>query len=238
MDVRVAFGEWCVFARAIPVSAAAKINFQTRRAQFTEQGRSVGASAAPGEAMRSIKWILPRRWIRFKNILPERPNDSYAHFQLGYAYAGLKRAEEAKAEFSRAVALDPKLAAALLESGTGADGRRPGSGGGSVSPRRRIAAFRKPAAIPARCCRWNMPENFPRPSNCIAARWRSIPTSTRFISRWAARCSNPRTRPERKRNSETRLRSAPTPRRPAWAWRTPCRIKRSTKPRATRSPNT
>jgi len=32
-------------------------------------------------------------------------------FQLGYAYAGLKRWEEAKAEFSRDIALDRKWAA-------------------------------------------------------------------------------------------------------------------------------
>ena len=46
-----------------------------------------------------------------------RPDDSYAHFQLGFAYAGLKRAGEAKAEFMRAVALDPKLAAGYLNLG-------------------------------------------------------------------------------------------------------------------------
>jgi tetratricopeptide (TPR) repeat protein len=46
-----------------------------------------------------------------------RPDDSYAHFQLGFAYAGLKRGEEAKAEFSRAVALDPKLSAGYLNLG-------------------------------------------------------------------------------------------------------------------------
>ena len=42
----------------------------------------------------------------------QRPDDPYTHFQLGYAYAGLKRWDEAKAEFSRAIALDPKMAQA------------------------------------------------------------------------------------------------------------------------------
>jgi tetratricopeptide (TPR) repeat protein len=46
-----------------------------------------------------------------------RPDDSYAHFQLGYAYAGLKRWDEAKAEFSRAIAIDPKMAPADLNLG-------------------------------------------------------------------------------------------------------------------------
>jgi tetratricopeptide (TPR) repeat protein len=52
-----------------------------------------------------------------QKYIAERPNDPFAHFQLGYAYAGLKRWEEAKAEFSRAIALDPKMAPAHLNLG-------------------------------------------------------------------------------------------------------------------------
>jgi tetratricopeptide (TPR) repeat protein len=52
-----------------------------------------------------------------QKYIAERPDDPFAHFQLGYAYAGLKRWEEAKAEFSRAIALDPKMAPAHLNLG-------------------------------------------------------------------------------------------------------------------------
>jgi tetratricopeptide (TPR) repeat protein len=52
-----------------------------------------------------------------QKYIAQRPDDPYAHFQLGYAYAGLKRLEEAKAEFSRAIALDPKMAPAHLNLG-------------------------------------------------------------------------------------------------------------------------
>lgn len=52
-----------------------------------------------------------------QKYLAERPDEPYPHFQLGYAYAGLKRAEDAKREFSRAVALDPKMAPAHLNLG-------------------------------------------------------------------------------------------------------------------------
>src|SRR5882672_8858588 len=52
-----------------------------------------------------------------QKYIAERPDEPYAHFQLGYAYAGLKRWEEAKAEFSRAIALDPKMAPAHLNLG-------------------------------------------------------------------------------------------------------------------------
>jgi superkiller protein 3 len=49
--------------------------------------------------------------------IAQRPDEAYPHFQLGYAYAGLKRREDAKTEFSRAIALDPKMAAAYLNLG-------------------------------------------------------------------------------------------------------------------------
>jgi tetratricopeptide (TPR) repeat protein len=47
-----------------------------------------------------------------QKYIAQRPDDPYTHFQLGYAYAGLKRWDEAKTEFSRAIALDPKMAQA------------------------------------------------------------------------------------------------------------------------------
>ena len=52
-----------------------------------------------------------------QKFIAERPGEPYAHFQLGYAYAGLKRWEEAKGEFFRAIALDPKMAPAHLNLG-------------------------------------------------------------------------------------------------------------------------
>ena len=52
-----------------------------------------------------------------QKYIAQKPDDPVAHFQLGYAYAGLKRWEEARAEFSRAIALDPKMAPAHLNLG-------------------------------------------------------------------------------------------------------------------------
>ena len=46
-----------------------------------------------------------------------RPDDPFAHFQLGYAYTGLKRWEDARREYTRATELDPKLAPAYLNLG-------------------------------------------------------------------------------------------------------------------------
>ncbi len=52
-----------------------------------------------------------------ESYLARRPEDAVAHFQLGYAYSGLQRDDDAKAEYSKAVALNPKLAAAYLNLG-------------------------------------------------------------------------------------------------------------------------
>jgi tetratricopeptide (TPR) repeat protein len=52
-----------------------------------------------------------------QKYIAQRPDEAYPHFQLGYAYAGLKRPGDAKQEFSRAIALDPKMAAAHLNLG-------------------------------------------------------------------------------------------------------------------------
>jgi tetratricopeptide (TPR) repeat protein len=52
-----------------------------------------------------------------QKYIAQRPEDPYAHFQMGYSYAGLKRQDDAKTEFSRAIALDPKMAAAQLNLG-------------------------------------------------------------------------------------------------------------------------
>jgi tetratricopeptide (TPR) repeat protein len=47
-----------------------------------------------------------------QKYIAQRPDEPYPHFQLGYAYAGLKRADDAKNEFSRAITLNPGMAAA------------------------------------------------------------------------------------------------------------------------------
>jgi protein O-GlcNAc transferase len=52
-----------------------------------------------------------------QKYIKQRPEDAYANFQLGYAFVGLKRPEDAKTQFLRAIALDPKMAAAHLNLG-------------------------------------------------------------------------------------------------------------------------
>jgi Flp pilus assembly protein TadD len=52
-----------------------------------------------------------------QKFLAEKPDVAFAHFQLAYAYTGLNRTEEARAEYERCVALEPKMAEAELNLG-------------------------------------------------------------------------------------------------------------------------
>jgi Flp pilus assembly protein TadD len=52
-----------------------------------------------------------------QKFLAEEPDVAYAHFQLAYAYTGLKHVPEARREYERAIALDPKMSEAYLNLG-------------------------------------------------------------------------------------------------------------------------
>ena len=52
-----------------------------------------------------------------QKFLAEKPDVAFAHFQLAYAYTGLNRVDEARAEYERCVALEPKMAEAQLNLG-------------------------------------------------------------------------------------------------------------------------
>ena len=52
-----------------------------------------------------------------EEYLPYRPNDPIAHFQLGYAYTGMNRPEDAEREYLKAIELDSKMAEAHLNLG-------------------------------------------------------------------------------------------------------------------------
>jgi protein O-GlcNAc transferase len=52
-----------------------------------------------------------------QKFIAEKPDVAYAHFQLGYAFTALKRTDEARAEYEKSVALDPKMPEAQLNLG-------------------------------------------------------------------------------------------------------------------------
>jgi Flp pilus assembly protein TadD len=52
-----------------------------------------------------------------QKFIAEKPDVAYAHFQLGYAFTALQRSDEARAEYERTIALDPKMSEAYLNLG-------------------------------------------------------------------------------------------------------------------------
>jgi len=52
-----------------------------------------------------------------QKVIAEKPDIAWAHFQLGYSYTALQRPDEARVEYQRATALDPKMSEAYLNLG-------------------------------------------------------------------------------------------------------------------------
>src|SRR5216684_8674382 len=52
-----------------------------------------------------------------QKVIAERPDSAYAHFQLAYVYTALKKTSEARAEYERTIAIDPKMSEAHLDLG-------------------------------------------------------------------------------------------------------------------------
>ncbi len=60
---------------------------------------------------------FPAAVALLNKFVAEKPDIAYSHFQLAYAYTGLERWDDARNEYRRAIALDPKLAEAYMNLG-------------------------------------------------------------------------------------------------------------------------
>lgn len=76
--------------------------------------------------------------VPLQKFLAEKPDIAWAHFQLAYAYTALKRTDEARAEYERATALDPKMSEAFLNLGILLTEKDPAA---AVSPLRKAVAL-------------------------------------------------------------------------------------------------
>ncbi len=63
----------------------------------------------------------------YSDYLAKKPDDATVHYDLGYVYSALNRPADAKSEYERAIALDPKMAAAYLNLGVTLLGSDPGA---------------------------------------------------------------------------------------------------------------
>jgi tetratricopeptide (TPR) repeat protein len=53
----------------------------------------------------------------YQDYLAKKPDDAIAHYDLGYVYTALQRPDDAKAEYEKAIALDPKMGEAYKNLG-------------------------------------------------------------------------------------------------------------------------
>src|SRR5580693_8192061 len=53
----------------------------------------------------------------YRDYLAKKPDDAVVHYDLGYAYTALQKPAEAKSEYEKAIALDPKMASAYQNLG-------------------------------------------------------------------------------------------------------------------------
>src|SRR5271169_2172265 len=52
-----------------------------------------------------------------QKVIAEEPDIAFPHFQLAYVFTALQRVDEARAEYERVIAIDPKTSAAYLNLG-------------------------------------------------------------------------------------------------------------------------
>ena len=116
---RLALVSVWIAAAAIPLAA------QTQR----KTSATPGTTASPQEKTDPLASLLQQAneaidkmdfaaaLDPLQKYISQRPDEPYPHFQLGYAFSGLKRLQDAKTEFSRAISIDPKMAAAHLNLG-------------------------------------------------------------------------------------------------------------------------
>jgi Flp pilus assembly protein TadD len=111
---------------------AAFLTCSTTHAAFAEQTQKTSA-AAPQQTTKKVANPL-NEWLDeaqrdidksdfaaaiepLQKVIKEEPNVAYPHFQLAYVFTALQRSDDARAEYERVIAIDPKMAAAYLNLG-------------------------------------------------------------------------------------------------------------------------
>src|SRR5271168_3179929 len=110
---------WCVSpgifseAAARPQNPAPSRNSQTRTEKIVNPLNDL-----LDEAQRDIdKKDFAAAIEPLRKVITEEPNIAFPHFQLAYVFTALQRNDEARAEYERVIAIDPKMSAAYLNLG-------------------------------------------------------------------------------------------------------------------------
>jgi Flp pilus assembly protein TadD len=103
---------------ALSSGATAEQNPPTRNSQSHTQTIKNPLNELLDEAQKAIdKNDFAAAIDPLQKVIAEEPAVAYPHFQLAYVFTALQRNDEARAEYERAIALDPKMSAAYLDLG-------------------------------------------------------------------------------------------------------------------------
>ena len=141
---------WLVCLIALALCASGALAQTGRPPQKTPPKKSAPAEEpAESLAVQAEQAIEKKEFERaaelLRRYLAGHPNDSVAHFQLGYAATALRHKAEARAAYEKAAELDPKLAAAHLNLGLLLLDDQPSA---AVEPLRRAAELQPGRAQP------------------------------------------------------------------------------------------
>jgi len=127
--MRIRLQRWMTLALLVSLSAAVPAAFPATNFQQAQDPPGKSSQAKPQKIQNPLNDLLDEAQAALdknnfeaaiaplQKFLVEKPDVAFAHFQLAYAYTGLNRVEEARAEYERCVALEPKMAEAQLNLG-------------------------------------------------------------------------------------------------------------------------
>ena len=86
-----------------------------------------------------------------QKVIKEEPDIAFPHFQLAYVFTALQKTDEARAEYERVIAIDPKMAAAYLNLGILLLDKDPAA---AVAPLKKAVEILRRKATCAYCWAW------------------------------------------------------------------------------------
>ncbi len=120
MTRRLCLIAFCASFATVPL--VAQNSTPTGKSKSSTQGTRRVVSNPLNELLDQARAAIERNDFQaaiapLQKFLAEKDDFAYAHFQLGYVYTALKQTKEARAEYEKAVALDPKMSEAQLDLG-------------------------------------------------------------------------------------------------------------------------
>jgi Flp pilus assembly protein TadD len=114
-------GAWGAFWGAALVAFAGSASAQTvgtSRTKIPQDPAAVELNRLLGDAQDAVnKQDYASAAQDYQAYLAKKPNDAVVHYDLGYAYTALQKPADAKSEYEKAIALDPKMAPAYQNLG-------------------------------------------------------------------------------------------------------------------------